>query len=61
MSECYIPGRYGNIRKFNGIVEAMDGSGARKPFTDLVELGAILNRHAGRPRNKRGKNGPDDL
>ena len=50
-----------NRRKFTGMVEAMDGSGSREPFTDLDELGAIFYRHAGKPRKKRGKTGTDDL
>lgn len=50
-----------NRRKFTGMVEAMDGSGSREPFTDLDELGAILNRHTGKPQKKRGKTGPDNL
>jgi hypothetical protein len=42
-------------RKLTGLVETMDGSGERTPFTDIDELAAILNRGVGRPRNGRGK------
>ncbi len=42
-------------RKINGLVETMDGSGERESFADTDELGAILNRRAGRPLKKRKK------
>ena len=38
--------------KLTGLVEAMDGSGERTPFTDADELAALLNRGAGK-RTKR--------
>ena len=31
-----------NPHKLTGLVETMDGSGARAPFTDLDELAALL-------------------
>ena len=31
-------------KKLTGLVESMDGSGERKPFTNLDELAALLNR-----------------
>jgi hypothetical protein len=30
--------------KLTGLIEMMDGTGERVPFTDLNELAAILNR-----------------
>jgi len=30
-------------KKLTGLVEAMDGSGERIPFTDIIELAAVLN------------------
>jgi hypothetical protein len=30
-------------KKLTGLVEAMDGSGERTPFTDIEELAAVLN------------------
>lgn len=30
-------------KKLAGLVEAMDGSGERTPFTDIIELTAVLN------------------
>lgn len=41
-------------RKLTGLVESMDGSGERIPFTDMDELAAILNRLVG-PRKRRKK------
>jgi hypothetical protein len=41
-------------RNLTGLVEALDGSGERTPFTDIDELGAILNRGS-RPQYKRSK------
>jgi hypothetical protein len=38
-------------RKLTGLVETMDGSGERAPFTHIDELGVILNRLVG-PRKK---------
>jgi hypothetical protein len=32
-----------NPKKLTGLVEAMDGSGERTPFTDIIELAAVLN------------------
>ena len=40
--------------KIKGLVEALDGSGEREPFARLDELGAVLNRRAGRARKKSG-------
>lgn len=37
-------------RKLTGLVEAMDGSGMRVPFTDLDGLAVLLSR----PPGKRG-------
>jgi len=37
--------------KLAGLVEALDGSGERTPFTDADELAALLNRGA-RKRTK---------
>jgi len=34
--------------KLTGLVEALDGSGARMPFTDSDELVAVINRSVGR-------------
>lgn len=34
--------------KLTGQVESMDGSGERKPFTDIDELTALLNRGVAR-------------
>jgi hypothetical protein len=42
-------------RKLTGLVETMDGSGERLPFTDMDELAAILNRCVGKPRKRRKK------
>ncbi len=36
-------------RKISGLVEPLDGSGRREPFTDIEELGAALNRGLRRP------------
>jgi hypothetical protein len=42
-------------RKLTGLVEALDGSGERTPFTDIDELALVLNRDAGK-RSGRRKN-----
>jgi hypothetical protein len=42
-------------RKLTGLVEALDGSGERTPFTDIDELAAVLNRGMGK-RGGRRKN-----
>lgn len=39
--------------KLTGLVEALDGSGERMPFTDCDELAALLSRGAVKP--KRGR------
>jgi hypothetical protein len=44
-----------NSRNINGLVEVMDGSRERKPFSDLDELGAILNPHDGKIQKGRKK------
>jgi hypothetical protein len=41
-------------RKLTGLVEALDGSWERTPFTDIIELAAVLNRGVGK-RNKQDK------
>ena len=42
--------------KLTGLVETLDGSGERTPFTDANELAAVLNRSVGRGgRKKRNK------
>ncbi len=40
--------------KITGLVEVLDGSGDREPFAALDELGALLNRRAGKQK-KRGR------
>jgi hypothetical protein len=35
-------------RKLTGLVETLDGSGERTPFTDIIELAAVLNRGVGK-------------
>lgn len=42
-------------KKLTGLVEAMDGSGERIPFTDVDELAAVLGRSVGK-RGGRRKN-----
>jgi hypothetical protein len=42
-------------RRITGLVEAMDGSGEREAFAGIDELGAILNRRAGKQRKRRKK------
>ena len=42
-------------RKLTGLVEALDVSGERTPFTDIDELAAVLNRGVGK-RGGRRKN-----
>jgi hypothetical protein len=42
-------------RKLTGLVDALDGSGERTPFTDNEELAAVLNRGVGK-RGGRRKN-----
>ncbi|MBI5591016.1 MAG: hypothetical protein HY881_11095 [Deltaproteobacteria bacterium] len=39
-------------KKLTGLVEALDGSGKRVPFTDIDELAAALNQDAGREKNR---------
>ena len=41
-------------RKITGLVETMDGSGERIPFTDIDELAAVLTRVTS-PRKRPGK------
>ena len=41
--------------KLTGLVEAMDGSGERTPFTDIDELAAVLNRGVGKRAGQRKK------
>lgn len=46
-------------KKLAGLIEAMDGSGARTPFTDIDELAAVLNDLANRHRKgQRRKRSP---
>jgi hypothetical protein len=40
-------------RKLAGLVEAMDGSGERQPFTDIEELTGILNSFVRKQRKGR--------
>jgi hypothetical protein len=40
-------------KKLTGLVEAMDGSGERTPFTDANELAAVLSRSVGRCGRKK--------
>jgi len=40
-------------RKLTGLVEALDGSGERTPFTDIDELAALLSRGAGKRGGRR--------
>jgi len=35
-------------RKLTGLVETLDGSGERTPFTDIDELAAVLGRSVGK-------------
>jgi hypothetical protein len=48
-----------DLRKLTGLVESMDGSSRRQPFTDIDELAALLGRSVvklgGRRKNKIGK------
>jgi len=48
-------------RNLTGLVETLDGSGERTPFTDIIELAAVLNRGVGK-RNKQDKKraGPEN-
>lgn len=39
-------------KKLTGLVEEMDGSGERTPFTDIAELAAVLNRGEGKRGGK---------
>ena len=39
--------------KLTGQVEMLDGSGKRMPFTDIVELCALLNSSIARRKTKR--------
>jgi hypothetical protein len=39
-------------RRITGLVEAMDSSGTRESFTDLDELGTVLNRRFGGKKKK---------
>jgi hypothetical protein len=39
-----------------GVVEAMDGSGAKKPFTGSDELAKILSRGAGKRHKGKRRN-----
>ncbi|MBI5594025.1 MAG: hypothetical protein HY881_26555 [Deltaproteobacteria bacterium] len=39
-------------KKLTRLVEALDGSGKRVPFTDIDELAAALNQGAGREENR---------
>jgi hypothetical protein len=40
-------------RKLTGLVETMDGSGERQPFTDIDELAGVLTGLLGRHRKGR--------
>jgi hypothetical protein len=42
-------------RKLTGLVEALDGSNERKPFTDIDKLAVVLGRSVGK-RGGRRKN-----
>lgn len=44
-----------DLQKITGLVETTDGSGMRKSFADLTELGAILKNCAGGPGKMRKK------
>ena len=35
-------------KRLTGLVEALDGSGERTPFTDIDELAAVLGRSVGK-------------
>lgn len=39
-------------RKVTGLVELMDGSGMRKPFTNLDELAAVLSHSDAKERRR---------
>jgi len=41
--------------KISGLVETMDGSGERVPFTGVDDLAAILNHSVRRPRKRERK------
>jgi hypothetical protein len=40
-------------RNLTGLVETLDGSGERTPFTDIDELAAVLNRGMGKRGGRR--------
>lgn len=40
-------------KMLTGLVEAMDGSGERTPFTDIEELAAVLNGFVSGSRKER--------
>ena len=42
-------------KKLTGLVEALDGSGERTPFTGILELAAVLNGLVAGPRKGRRK------
>jgi hypothetical protein len=44
--------------KLTGLVEALDGSGERTPFTDIDELAAALNRVVNSRRKNRRREKP---
>jgi len=42
-------------KKLTGLVEALDGSGERTPFTDVEELAVVLSSGTGKRRGRRTK------
>jgi len=42
-------------KKLTGLVEALDGSGERTPFTDVEELAAVLSSGTGKRHGRRTK------